>query len=279
MLPSLPSLPAPVPDSGIGPRAASELPARGISAPRGASATHPENTLAAFREAVRLGAHQIEFDVRATSDSQLVVIHDATVDRTTDGRGRVDRLTLEQIRRLDAGSWKGSQFRGERVPTLVEVLRTMPRNAWLNVHVKGKPWLAAEVAMLLVEEDRLHQSVLAVDEEGAEAAREIHPDLWICDMDRQLTRDAYLDHALRSSADFIQLTSLRGLPEFEQTRRLRNAGLRINYCCVEDPTRLGGLFALGVDFPLVDDVETAVQATLRLGIPALAPAFDDLEDR
>jgi hypothetical protein len=275
MIPSGPLFPPPVPDSGTGSRAAPELPERGIAAHRGASATHPENTLAAFREAIRLGAHQIEFDVRASSDSRLVVIHDATVDRTTNGRGRVDRLTLEQIQRLDAGSWKGSQFRGERVPTLVEVLRIMPSNAWLNVHVKGERWVAAEVAMLLVEEDRLHQSVLAVDAEGAMAAREIHPDVWICDMDRQLRRDAYIGHALQSRADFIQFTSLRGLPEFEQTKRLRDSGLRINYCCVEDLTRLGGLFALGIDFPMVDDAETAVQAALRLGIPVLTPDYDD----
>ena len=135
------------------PPIAPSMPVKGIAAHRGANTTHPENTLAAFREAIRLGVQQIEFDVRVTADDQLVVIHDDTVNRTTNGRGQVDRLTLDQIRTLDAGSWKDPKFKGEKVPTLLETLRIMPRNVWLNVHVKGDPWVAGEVATLVVEED------------------------------------------------------------------------------------------------------------------------------
>ncbi|HPP52927.1 MAG TPA: glycerophosphodiester phosphodiesterase family protein, partial [Thermoguttaceae bacterium] len=116
-----------------------ELPRRGIAAHRGASATYPENTLAAFREAIRLGVHQMEFDIKMTKDKRLVLMHDAAVDRTTNGRGRVADLTLEEIRRLDAGRWKGAQFAGEHPPTFEEALAMMPMNIWLNVHVHSLP--------------------------------------------------------------------------------------------------------------------------------------------
>ena len=89
---------------------------------RGALMSAPENTLSAFALCLA-AAVDIELDVYPTSDGELVVIHDPTVDRTTDGAGRVADLTLEQIRTLDAGSWFHSDFAGERVPTLGQALR------------------------------------------------------------------------------------------------------------------------------------------------------------
>ncbi|MDP7584767.1 MAG: glycerophosphodiester phosphodiesterase family protein, partial [Verrucomicrobiota bacterium] len=79
---------------------------------------HRENTIAAFREAIRLGAHMIEFDVALTGDGKLVLMHDHTIDRTTDGSGRVEEWLLADLKKLDAGSWKNSRFEGERIPTL-----------------------------------------------------------------------------------------------------------------------------------------------------------------
>ena len=92
-----------------------EMPIKGLCAHRGANETHPENTLAAFKEAIRLGAHMIEFDVRMTKDKKLVIMHDKTVDRTTNGSGAVSDLTLNEIKKLDAGSWKDKKFAGEKV--------------------------------------------------------------------------------------------------------------------------------------------------------------------
>ncbi len=101
---------------------------------RGGAALWPENTLFAFQNAVRIGADALEFDVHATSDGELVVIHDATVDRTTDGSGRVDEMTWDALRELDAGyRWTADDgasfpFRGMglRVPSLEEVLNALP---------------------------------------------------------------------------------------------------------------------------------------------------------
>ncbi len=111
------------------------LPERGICAHRGAMETHPENTLAAFKEAVFLGAHMIEFDVRLTKDGHLVILHDETVDRTTNGMGKISELTLHEVKQLDAGSWKSEIFTGEKIPTLQEVLIVLPENIWLNIHL------------------------------------------------------------------------------------------------------------------------------------------------
>lgn len=96
-----------------------------IIAHRGSAGTHPENTLPAFMEAVRSGADGIELDVHLTADQQLVVIHDESVDRTTDGKGLVRELTLEQIKKLDAGSWFDKKYQATKISTLQEVLNLL----------------------------------------------------------------------------------------------------------------------------------------------------------
>lgn len=117
-----------------------------IIAHRGASALAPENTLPAFAAAIAQGADGIELDVQMTRDEHVVVIHDETVGRTTDGRGRVSDLTLDALRRLDAGSWFNrayprrarTEYAGLKVPTLDEVL-TMVRPTPLILCIELKP--------------------------------------------------------------------------------------------------------------------------------------------
>jgi glycerophosphoryl diester phosphodiesterase len=99
-----------------------------VVAHRGASGHAPENTLAAFRRAVALGASLIETDLHLSRDAHFVAIHDDTVNRTTNGQGKVHDLTLADLRRLDAGSWFGSEFSGERIPTLEEILEFSKKN-------------------------------------------------------------------------------------------------------------------------------------------------------
>lgn len=93
-----------------------------VAAHRGFSEKYPENTIPAFQAAIDLNVDQLEIDVRVTKDDQLVIIHDATVDRTTNGTGKVCDYTLEELRRLDAGSWKGEEFKGLQIPTLIEFM-------------------------------------------------------------------------------------------------------------------------------------------------------------
>lgn len=95
---------------------------------RGASGHAPENTLAAFKKAVSLGAAFIETDLQLSRDARFVAIHDDTVERTTNGQGKVHDQTLAELRRLDAGSWFGSEYAGERIPTLEEILEFSKKN-------------------------------------------------------------------------------------------------------------------------------------------------------
>jgi glycerophosphoryl diester phosphodiesterase len=107
---------------------------------RGASRAAPGNTLAAFRLAADMGADGIEFDVHVSADGVPVVIHDFTVDRTTDGTGAVSSLTVAQLQQLDAGSTFGPAFAGERIPTLDQVLDRVDERLLLNIELKAAGW-------------------------------------------------------------------------------------------------------------------------------------------
>ena len=98
-----------------------------VVAHRGNSAVAPQNTLAAFEAAWRAGADCVEMDVQLTADGRVVVIHDDTVDATTDGTGAVSSYTLAEIRSLDAGAWFSPAYAGQRVPTFDEVVAFLRR--------------------------------------------------------------------------------------------------------------------------------------------------------
>ena len=107
-----------------------------VIAHRGFSAVAPENTLPAFQHAIDAGADMIEFDIRLTTDKQFVVIHDATLERTTTGCGVVENNTLSQLQMLDAGSWFGRGFAGTVLPSLDEALTLCRNRVLVNVEVK-----------------------------------------------------------------------------------------------------------------------------------------------
>ena len=112
-----------------------------VMAHRGYSGAYPENTMLSFRKAAEVGTDGIELDVHMTKDGALVVMHDHKVDRTTDGHGFLHDLTLSEVKSLDAGAWKGEEFRGERVPTFEEFLAFMAEHPeiMLNVELKDYP--------------------------------------------------------------------------------------------------------------------------------------------
>ena len=111
-----------------------------VAAHRGWSEKYPENTMEAFRAALELGVDQIEFDVRITKDNELVVIHDPTVDRTTDGTGLVCEKTLAELKELDAGIFKGEEFRGCRIPTLIEFMELVKQYPAITLDVELKEY-------------------------------------------------------------------------------------------------------------------------------------------
>ncbi len=111
-----------------------------LGAHRGDRKHFPENTMAAMRAAVQMGCDAIETDVRMTKDGHLVLIHDRDVSRTTDQSGLIDEMSLEEVRALDAGSWKGAAFAGEKIPTVEEFLSFIaPTNVIINWELKEYP--------------------------------------------------------------------------------------------------------------------------------------------
>ena len=109
-----------------------------IVAHRGFSANYPENTMTAFKAGVDAGAQMVELDVHMTRDRELVVIHDDTVNRTTNGKGPVDEYTLPKLKNLDAGHWFHPRFAGEQIPTLKEVLRQLSHRVLINIEIKSE---------------------------------------------------------------------------------------------------------------------------------------------
>jgi glycerophosphoryl diester phosphodiesterase len=121
-----------------------------VIAHRGASSYAPENTFAAFDLALQMGVRHIELDVQLTSDGHIVVIHDDTVDRTTNGSGLVTNHTLAALRGLDAGSWFGAKFAGECVPLFDEVLVRYKGRIHIHTEIKGhSPYLSRRTADLI----------------------------------------------------------------------------------------------------------------------------------
>ncbi|GAB6137522.1 glycerophosphodiester phosphodiesterase [Halanaerobaculum tunisiense] len=124
---------------------------------RGAGALAPENTLVSFRQAIKTGVDLIELDIQLTKDNQLVVFHDANLERITGADLRIKDLTLAQLKQYDIGSWFAERFRGERIPTLQEVIQLVKGKVQLNIELKpgvDYPQLVIKKLLrLLIRED------------------------------------------------------------------------------------------------------------------------------
>jgi len=138
-----------------------------VIAHRGYSQNFPENTLAAVQAALTAGVPMIEIDVMFSRDRRLVVIHDAALERTTNGRGAVHDFTMEALKQLDAGSWFGSKYAEERLPELSEVLDLIDGRARLNIEIKADayehhhpPDAIEKQIVELVKQKNLQNSVL-----------------------------------------------------------------------------------------------------------------------
>jgi glycerophosphoryl diester phosphodiesterase len=131
---------------------------------RGAKGHAPENTLASFNKGVALGASVVETDVHLSKDGEVVLIHDHTVDRTTDGKGYVKDMTLAELKQLDAGAWYDPRYAGERIPTLAELLAWASDRVPLAIEIKNGPiyysGIAEKTLRLLREYGMLGQAIL-----------------------------------------------------------------------------------------------------------------------
>lgn len=135
-----------------------------VIAHRGFSGRAPENTLVAIRRAIDAGADMVEVDVTMTRDGHVILLHDETLKRTTNGRGKPFKKSLAKIRSLDAGSWFAPEFAGERIPTLAEALETVKGRVLINIEIKKEAvehGVVPKVAALIVEHGMLDQVVVS----------------------------------------------------------------------------------------------------------------------
>jgi len=150
-----------------------------IAAHRGASDNLPENTIVAIAAAVDLGVEYVEFDVRATRDQRLVLLHDERLERTTDGAGRIGEITLHKLRDLDAGGWLDEAHRGRKVPTLNEILAVVRGTAKFIVDFhESDPELVKELATSLRADDVLDKALVTLPSSAAlETLAAVYPDI------------------------------------------------------------------------------------------------------
>lgn len=252
------------------------MPAKGICAHRGGMDTHPENTIPAFTNAIANGVQMIEFDLHFSKDSVLVIMHDDSVDRTTDGKGNIADLTLSEIRKLDAGIKKGAAFKGARVPTFEETIAVMPRNIWLNCHLKGGGALGRATALMIRKLGRENQCFLACSEEAAEGARQAVPEIKICNAENKYRSDnsAYTAATIKMKAPFIQLIAVGTTEErLPFIRDLKANHVQINYFYATKAEQAKELWDSGIDFILVNDLPTFVPEMKKYGIKPVVPVY------
>jgi glycerophosphoryl diester phosphodiesterase len=233
-----------------------------VVAHRGASSTHPENTLPSFEAAIELGAPVVELDVRLTADGRAVVMHDADVSRTTNGIGLVHELTLEQLRTFDAGT----PDRPAAVPLLSEVLQLASGRVGVAIEIKnlpGDPGYVAEgepsVAATLAELDRVRFDgpvlVLSFNPRSIAAARDagagVLTGLLITDA---VAPDEGLALAVAERHEFL-LPGSRGLRArgLDVVERAHAAGVRLGTWTVDDASIFAALVDAGLDAVATND--------------------------
>jgi len=222
-----------------------------LLAHRGGPVHAPENTLAAFRNAIAIGADWLEMDVQVTKDGELVVIHDETVDRTTNGSGAVRDLTLEEIRALDAGN-------GEQVPTFEEVI-TLAKEAGVRIMPEAKspglyPGLEAKMVEAIVEADYVDMTLIqSFEPQALETIKALNPDIQVCPLYGIGQFD--LGRAQPGQADTVCPMAEMVVLYPWMLRQAHAEGYRafVWFGVIENPLVMRVILALGADGLMVDN--------------------------
>ncbi len=219
---------------------------------RGASHDAPQNTLAAFRLAREMGADGVELDVQVSKDSEAMVIHNFTVDATTDGQGSVKDKTLAELKELDAGSWFDARFTSQRIPTLQEVIVEVGHQLLLNIELKtrvfGSANLTAEVVRLIEDHNLVHRVVVSsFNPFSLRQVKKLNPRihtglLYYFDLPAHLARSLFMLLANPSA-----LHPEKHLINQKYMAWAKERGYRVNAWTVDEPAEMERLIALGVD--------------------------------
>jgi glycerophosphoryl diester phosphodiesterase len=226
---------------------------------RGAAAHMPENTLPSFERALELGADALEFDVALSRDGVPVVIHDDTLDRTTNGRGAVDAFTFEQLARLDAGLWKGV---ATHLPSLAEVLEAFAGRTLLNLEIKSSPRRAelVEACSQAVDSSGAFASVVfsSFDHDALRLLRHLRPEARIAVLSETLGLQRAMTCAAELGAENLHPPFL--LVDRTLVERAHAEGLQVWTWTVNEADAIARAVAVGVDGIFSDFPERVVAA-------------------
>lgn len=238
-----------------------------ICAHRGFSGVAPENTLAAFQRAIDSGADMFELDVLMTKDGEIVCIHDETVDRTTNGKGKVSELTLAEIKRLDAGSWYAPEFAGEKIPTLAEALDLAKDKIFVNIEIKGEAvtdqiegGIEEKILRLVSERGMTHQVMITSFD--PRAIRHMR------DLDINIQTAMLYNEKLQANVPPMRIlidTGANGfnLSKSQVTKEIvdecNNAGRPVAVYTVNDWKEMRTLIEMGVDVIITDRPDVAMR--------------------
>jgi len=231
-----------------------------LAAHRGAGQLAPENTLAAFRLGYAHGYRMVELDAKLAADGVAFLLHDATLDRTTNGRGRADALTWRELALLDAGSWHSPQYAGEPLPTLAAIARwSRAHGVAVNIEIKPTPGRERETgAAIALDAKALWANadvppiLSSFSEAALEAARDAAAELPRAWLGEQLPDD-WRERVLRLGC--IALDLRHTLLTRERVDELRAGGMRIAAWTANEPARVADLLAWGVDTVITDAVD------------------------
>jgi glycerophosphoryl diester phosphodiesterase len=225
---------------------------------RGASREAPENTLESFRLAWEQGADGIEADFRLTADGHIVCMHDDTSRRTTGVNLKIADTTLKELRRLDAGLWKGAAWAGAVIPTLDETLAAVPAGSWFYIEIKSGPEIIAPLQRVLkastVSPERIR--LLSFNAALIAELKQRLPDwysCWLCDYRHSLagnlwrpSRSEVLDKLVRSGADGLASAN-RAFLDQDLVDTIKGLGKEIHVWTVDRLSAAQRLRELGVD--------------------------------
>ena len=219
---------------------------------RGAAAYAPENTLAAFDKARELGCHLIEFDVMLSADGEAFVFHDENLKRTTNGRGEIGLVTAEYVRSLDAGRWYSKQFRGEKIPTLREVIEWLTvSKVQANIEIKPYPGFTEQTTIAVLThinrywpQDKELPVVSSFDLDALTLCRSLAPEIRL-----GLLLDKWQDNWLKIASDlhcFSVHLSRRAATE-KRVMAIKQQGYVVCVYTVNRKRQATKLFDWGVD--------------------------------
>lgn len=241
-----------------------------ILAHRGDKVHTPENTLPSFSQAIQKGADGVELDAKLTSDGHVIVIHDSTVDRTTNGSGKVSEFSLEEIRNLDAGAWFNEKFAGTKTPLLEEVFETVGKDKLINIELTNystpRDGLANAVCGLIKKHNNQRQIIFSsFFASNLKIAAQMIPEVprgllampgWIGLWTRSF---GFMFGDYQALHPHISSTSR------EQMQRAHRLNRRVHVWTANTPEEILRLRDWGADGIFTDDPATAVRALGRGG--------------